>query len=573
MNKKTLSKVFNLINKYKLLLVLSILLALISVVSQLYIPVIFGKAIDNIIDIGKINKDLIIENLKNALILLIISSLSTWLMNLINNKIAYKTIEDLRNKVIKHIQKLPLSYLDKKSTGDIVQRMIGDIDQISEGLLLGFNQLFSGLIMIIVTLFFMFKKNVFISLIVFMMTPISFLVSKFISDSSYKMFTKQNVTRGKQTALINEMISNRKIVKDFGYEDKASNRMNELNKELNEYSSKAVFFSSLTNPSTRAINSVIYALVALFGSIRIMNGLLSIGDLSVLLSYSNQYMKPFNDISSVISELQNSLSCADRVFELLEEKVEVDADGIMSDAKGEIDIEHVYFSYDKNKKLIEDFSIKVNKGDSVAIVGPTGAGKTTFINLLMRFYDVDEGRIIIDGVDINSVSKKSLRQNFGMVLQETWIKNDTVRNNIRIGKADATDEEIIEVAKITHSYDFIKRLPNGLDTIINNNSLSEGQKQLLCVTRVMLANPPILILDEATSNIDTRTEIYIQKAFDKLMEGKTSFIVAHRLSTIVNADMILVMKDGKIIETGNHKSLMNQDSFYKRLYNSQFANN
>lgn len=573
MNKKTLSKVFNLINKYKLLLVLSILLALISVVSQLYIPVIFGKAIDNIIDIGKINKDLIIENLKNALILLIISSLSTWLMNLMNNKIAYKTIEDLRNKVIKHIQKLPLSYLDKKSTGDIVQRMIGDIDQISEGLLLGFNQLFSGIIMIIVTLFFMFKKNVFISLIVFMMTPISFLVSKFISDSSYKMFTKQNVTRGKQTALINEMISNIKIVKDFGYEDKASNRMNELNKELNEYSSKAIFFSSLTNPSTRAINSVIYALVALFGSIRIMNGLLSIGDLSVLLSYSNQYMKPFNDISSVISELQNSLSCADRVFELLEEKVEVDADGIMPDAKGEIDIEHVYFSYDKDKKLIEDFSIKVNKGDSVAIVGPTGAGKTTFINLLMRFYDVDEGRIIIDGVDINSVSKKSLRQNFGMVLQETWIKNDTVRNNIRIGKADATDEEIIEVAKITHSYDFIKRLPNGLDTIINNNSLSEGQKQLLCVTRVMLANPPILILDEATSNIDTRTEIYIQKAFDKLMEGKTSFIVAHRLSTIVNADMILVMKDGKIIETGNHKSLMNQDSFYKRLYNSQFANN
>lgn len=573
MNKKTLSKVFNLINKYKLLLVLSILLALISVVSQLYIPVIFGKAIDNIIDIGKINKDLIIENLKNALILLIISSLSTWLMNLINNKIAYKTIEDLRNKVIKHIQKLPLSYLDKKSTGDIVQRMIGDIDQISEGLLLGFNQLFSGIIMIIVTLFFMFKKNVFISLIVFMMTPISFLVSKFISDSSYKMFTKQNVTRGKQTALINEMISNIKIVKDFGYEDKASNRMNELNKELNEYSSKAIFFSSLTNPSTRAVNSVIYALVALFGSIRIMNGLLSIGDLSVLLSYSNQYMKPFNDISSVISELQNSLSCADRVFELLEEKVEVDADGIMPDAKGEIDIEHVYFSYDKDKKLIEDFSIKVNKGDSVAIVGPTGAGKTTFINLLMRFYDVDEGRIIIDGVDINSVSKKSLRQNFGMVLQETWIKNDTVRNNIRIGKADATDEEIIEVAKITHSYDFIKRLPNGLDTIINNNSLSEGQKQLLCVTRVMLANPPILILDEATSNIDTRTEIYIQKAFDKLMEGKTSFIVAHRLSTIVNADMILVMKDGKIIETGNHKSLMNQDSFYKRLYNSQFANN
>lgn len=573
MNKKTLSKVFNLINKYKLLLVLSILLALISVVSQLYIPVIFGKAIDNIIDIGKINKDLIIENLKNALILLIISSLSTWLMNLINNKIAYKTIEDLRNKVIKHIQKLPLSYLDKKSTGDIVQRMIGDIDQISEGLLLGFNQLFSGIIMIIVTLFFMFKKNVFISLIVFMMTPISFLVSKFISDSSYKMFTKQNVTRGKQTALINEMISNIKIVKDFGYEEKASNRMNELNKELNEFSSKAIFFSSLTNPSTRAVNSVIYALVALFGSIRIMNGLLSIGDLSVLLSYSNQYMKPFNDISSVISELQNSLSCADRVFELLEEKVEVDADGIMPDAKGEIDIEHVYFSYDKDKKLIEDFSIKVNKGDSVAIVGPTGAGKTTFINLLMRFYDVDEGRIIIDGVDINSVSKKSLRQNFGMVLQETWIKNDTVRNNIRIGKADATDEEIIEVAKITHSYDFIKRLPNGLDTIINNNSLSEGQKQLLCITRVMLANPPILILDEATSNIDTRTEIYIQKAFDKLMEGKTSFIVAHRLSTIVNADMILVMKDGKIIETGNHKTLMNQDSFYKRLYNSQFANN
>ncbi|SKB55702.1 ATP-binding cassette, subfamily B [Lachnospiraceae bacterium] len=570
-SKDTLIKVMRFIGRYKILLALSIILAGVSVVLQLYVPILFGQAIDLVIEKGKVDLDGVALYAGKILVLVLISALATWIMNLINNRLAYRTVQDIRAKAIRRIQVLPLSYLDSHSNGDTVQRVIADVDQLSDGLLLGFTQLFSGIVTIFVTLIFMFSKNVLITGMVIVMTPVSFLVAKFIASRSFQMFRKQTETRGSQTALINEMIGNEKVVKAFGYEERASERFREVNEELREYSEKAVFFSSLTNPSTRAVNNVIYALVALVGANRILSGVLTVGDLTVLLSYANQYMKPFNDISSVVTELQNALACAARVFELIEaEPQSREGDAELQDVSGRVDIEHVDFSYVQDKPLIRDFNFHAEPGMKIAIVGPTGCGKTTLINLLMRFYDVKSGSIKIDGQDINDVSRASLRQNFGMVLQETWIKNGTVRENIAFGKPDATDEEIIRAAKEAHSWEFIRRMPRKLDTVLTDESLSQGQKQLLCITRVMLCDPSMLILDEATSSIDTRTEALIQKAFNKLMKGRTSFIVAHRLSTIRDADSILVMKDGSIIEQGDHETLLAKNGFYAELYNSQF---
>ena len=565
-------KILKLIRPYLPLLLLSIAFSAVSVLLRLYVPVLFGKAIDTLIGVKQVDFASLISYLKQIFVLLIISSLFTYLLGVINNRITYKSVEDIRKKAIRQIQKLPLSYLDSHSTGDILQRVIADADQLADGLLLGFNQLFAGIISIFVTLYFLFSKDVLITLLVIGLTPLSFLTARFIASRSYRMFEKQNAARGRQTSLINEMISNIKLVKAFDYEDKAAQRFKVINEELREASQSATFYSSLTNPSTRAVNNVIYAVVALSGALKIFSGTLSVGDLSVLLTYANQYMKPFNDISSVVAELQNSFACAQRVFELIEEAPESkDPAKKLKDVEGKITIDHVCFSYDKDKKLIEDFCFEAKPGETIAIVGPTGCGKTTFINLLLRFYDTDQGTIYIDGQDIKEVSRSSLRDKYGMVLQETWLKNASVRENIAIGKKDATDEEIIEAAKRSHSYEFIRRLPNGLDTIIDDDSLSQGQKQLLCISRVMLKSPPILILDEATSSIDTRTELQIQNAFASLMKGRTSFIVAHRLSTIREADQILVMNEGKIIEQGNHHELLEKNGFYRKLYDAQFA--
>ncbi|MDD6577732.1 MAG: ABC transporter ATP-binding protein [Lachnospiraceae bacterium] len=578
-----LKKVLRVISHYRFLLLLSVILAAVTVVLQLYIPILFGNAIDLVLGPGKVRFQPMRSLFLRILILILLTAVLTWLMNLINNRLTYRTVQDIRSKAIRKIQTLPLSYLDSHSTGDIVQRVIADVDQLSDGLLLGFTQLFSGLVMIFVTLGFMFSKNIEITFMVLLLTPVSFLVAKFISGRSYKLFRKQTEVRGKQTALINEMVGNEKVVKAFGHEKKASDQFRVLNEELQSASEKAIFLSSLTNPSTRAVNNVIYALVALVGAGMILAGRLTVGGLTVLLTYANQYMKPFNDISSVITELQNAMACAQRIFELIESDSESpDPKALLhpwlyeekkdrEHAIGAVDISHVAFSYDKSKKLIEDFNFHADPGMKIAIVGPTGCGKTTFINLLMRFYDVDQGSISIDGQKINEVSRGSLRKNYGMVLQDSWIKNGTVRENIAFGKPDASDEEIIRAAKEAHSYEFIRRMPKGLDTMISDEDLSQGEKQLLCISRVMLLMPPMLILDEATSSIDTRTELLIQSAFDKLMQGRTSFIVAHRLSTIRNADVILVMKDGRIIEQGSHDELMKKGGFYTSLYNSQFA--
>ena len=567
-----MKKLFKYIGKYWILLILSIILAGISVVLQLYVPVLFGNAIDEIVAAHNVNFTQMWLYLKQILLFVVIAAAAIWIMNLVNNRMTYHIVQDIRSQAIRHIQKLPLSYLDQHSTGDIVSRIIADTDILSDGLLLGFTQLFSGVVTVVVTLIFMFSKNVWITLMVILLTPLSFLVAKFISSRSFTMFKKQSETRGKQTALIEEMIGNQKVVKAFGYEDKASKRFDEINKELKEYSQKAVFYSSLTNPSTRFVNNIIYAAVALAGAFLIPLGTLTVGGLSVLLSYANQYMKPFNDISSVITELQNALACATRIFDLLEEKPESpDLSGTLDDVKGAVDIQNVSFRYEEDKPLIEGFNLHTEPGRRIAIVGPTGCGKTTFINLLMRFYDVTGGSISVDGKPITEVSRHALRGSYGMVLQDTWIKHGTVRDNICIGKPDASDEEVIQAAKMSHSWEFIRRLPNGLDTILYEDSLSQGQKQLLCITRVMLCLPPMLILDEATSSIDTRTEMLIQEAFDRMMQGRTSFIVAHRLSTIRNADEILVMKDGSIIEQGNHEELMAKGGFYQNLYNSQFV--
>lgn len=568
----TFKKVLHFIGKYRFLLVLSVLLASVSVLLQLYVPILFGNAIDEIVAKGQVDFGRMWYFLKRILFIVILSSAATWSMSLINNRMAYRTVLDIRSKAIRHIQVLPLSYLDSHSTGDIISRVIADADILSDGLLLGFTQLFSGVVTIIGTLVFMLSKNVIITVLVMVLTPLSFFVAKYISSHSFQMFQKQSEARGRQTSLIEEMIGSQKLVHAFGYKEKASQRFATINEELKEASQKAVFYSSLTNPSTRFVNNIIYAGVALSGAFLIPLGALTVGGLSVMLAYANQYMKPFNDISGVITELQNALACASRIFAFLEEDPEVPSSEKKLEAvKGSVSIRHVSFRYTQDKPLIEDFTLNAAPGKRIALVGPTGCGKTTFINLLMRFYDVDSGSISIDAVPVTDISRHSLRKSFGMVLQDTWIKNGTVRDNISIGKPDATDTEIIEAAKMSHSWEFIRRLPNGLDTKIREDSLSQGQRQLLCITRVMLCLPPMLILDEATSSIDTRTELLIQEAFDRLMQGRTSFIVAHRLSTIRNADEILVMKDGNIIEQGTHEQLMEKGGFYQTLYNSQFV--
>ena len=568
----TFHKVMRYIGRYRFLLAISIVLSALTVVLTLYVPVLFGDAIDCIVEEGSVDFERMGKYLLLICILVIVTAVLTWFMNLINNRVTYCTIRDIRKDAIRKIEVLPLKYLDGQSTGDIVGRVIADADQLSDGLLLGLTQLFSGVLTIVVTLYFMVTKSFVITLLVLIMTPVSFLVARFIATRSYTMFRKQTDTRGRETALVEEMVGNMDVVKAFGYAKRASERFAKVNDELKTYSEKAVFFSSITNPSTRAVNSVIYALVALVGAILVMHSGLTVGGLTVMLSYANQYMKPFNDISSVVTELQNALACAYRIFALLEEDSETaDPEEEMGQVEGVVDIDHVQFGYVKEKPVIHDFDVHVKKGMKIALVGPTGCGKTTLINLLMRFYDVDAGTIKVDGKDITAVSRHSLRKNFGMVLQDTWLKEGTIRENITFGKPEATDAEIIEAAKQAHSYAFIRRLPHGFDTKINEDSLSAGQKQLLCITRVMLVKPPVLILDEATSSIDTRTEMLIQKAFDRLMAGRTSFIVAHRLSTIQSADLILVMKDGRIIERGTHQSLLVADGFYTKLYNAQFS--
>jgi len=569
---QTLGKVLKFIGKYKVLLVFSISLSIVASILQLYVPILFGSAIDTVIKQGEVNYSKLLSVLIHIGICITIASIGLWVMNLINNRLTYQTVKEIRAKAMRHLQHIPLSYLDVHSTGDIVQSVIADVDQLSDGLLLGFTQLFTGVVTIIATLVFMLSKNVLITCCVIVLTPVSFFVARFISTRSYRLFQKQTSTRGKQTALINEMIGSEKVVKAFGYEKRASKRFEMINKELQQYSQNALFISSLTNPSTRAVNNVIYAIVAVLGSYSIMQGNLTVGGLTVLLSYANQYMKPFNDISSVVTELQNAMACADRVFTLIEAQTEsVDSKVNLVEKEGAIDIQNVFFSYLPDQKLIKNFNFSAKPGTTTAIVGPTGCGKTTFINLLMRFYDANQGAIMIDGQNIYEVSRKSIRKNFGMVLQDTWLKNASIRDNIAFGVENASDEEIIEAAKEAHSWEFIRRMPHGLDTIVTDDSLSQGQKQLLCITRVLLSKPNMLILDEATSSIDTRTELEIQAAFNNLMKGRTSFVVAHRLSTIRNADQIIVMNAGKIIEQGNHDTLMAQNGFYSQLYNSQFV--
>ena len=569
---QTLGKVLKFIGKYKILLVFSVALSIIAAILQLYVPILFGAAIDTVIKQGEVHYSQLLSVLINIGICIAVASISLWVMNLINNRLTYQTVKEIRAKAMRHIQHIPLSYLDVHSTGDIVQSVIADVDQLSDGLLLGFTQLFMGVVTIIATLVFMLSKNVLITCCVIVLTPVSFFVARFISTRSYRLFQKQTITRGKQTALINEMIGSEKVVKAFGYERRASKRFKKLNVELQEYTQNALFISSLTNPSTRAVNNIIYAIVAVLGSYSIMKGNLTVGGLTVLLSYANQYMKPFNDISSVVTELQNAMACADRVFTLIEAPAEsADPEQDLVEKNGAIDIQDVFFSYLPDQKLIENFNFSAKSGTTTAIVGPTGCGKTTFINLLMRFYDANQGAILIDGQNIYDVSRKSIRKNFGMVLQDTWLKNASIRDNIAFGVENASDEEIIEAAKEAHSWEFIRRMPEGLDTIVTDDSLSQGQKQLLCITRVLLSKPNMLILDEATSSIDTRTELEIQAAFNNLMKGRTSFVVAHRLSTIRNADQIIVMNAGRIIEQGNHDTLMAQNGFYSKLYNSQFV--
>lgn len=570
-NAKTMQKLWQYIAHFRVLLVLSILLAAVTVVLQLYVPILFGDAIDCIVAERRVDFPRMWVYLRRVLMFAALSGISGWLMSILGNRMSYGVVRSIRSQAIRHIQKLPLSYLDQHSSGDIVSRIIADADILSDGLLLGFTQLFSGMVTIVVTLIFMFSRNFRITLLVICLTPVSFGVAKFISSRSYGLFRKQSEIRGRQTALIEEIIGNQKVVRSYGYEERASRRFAELNEDLRKYSAQAVFYSSLTNPSTRFVNSVIYAGVALVGTLLIPAGSLTVGGLSVMLSYANQYMKPFNDISSVITEMQNALACAARLFALLEEPEETeDAPGTLEDIIGHVEIQNVAFSYDKSRSLIENFHLDVQPGMRIAIVGPTGCGKTTFINLLMRFYDTDSGSIRVDGQEIKTLSRHALRSAFGMVLQDTWIKQGTVRENIAFGRPEATEEEIIRAAKEAHSWEFIERLPRGLDTVLYEDSISQGQKQLLCITRVMLTLPPMLILDEATSSIDTRTEVLIQQAFDKLMQGRTSFVVAHRLSTIRNASRILVMKEGKIIEQGTHGELLAKGGFYTTLYNSQF---
>lgn len=575
-NKGTLKKVFSYIGKYKYFLILSMFFAAVTVGLTLYAPILVGKAIDCII--GKGNVDFV--NMKSILIKVAVIVVSTaliqWLMNVCNNKITYNVSRDLRKKAFEKIEILPFSYIDTHSKGDIVSRVITDVDQLSDGLLMGFTQFFTGVITIIGTLAFMLSVNVFITIVVVVVTPLSFFIARFIAKKTFNMFSLQSKTRGEQTSFIDEMISNQKVAEAYSMNEENKARFDKINDDLAKYSLKATFFSSITNPATRFVNSIVYAAVALFGAIMAVKGNITVGILSCFLSYANQYTKPFNEISSVVTELQNAIACAARVFELIEEAPELPdkADATeLENVKGSVEINNLYFSYNPDRELLKNVNINGEPGKTVAIVGPTGCGKTTLINLLMRFYDPNNGAILVDEVNTQDVTRQSLRQNFGMVLQDTWLKSGTIADNIRLGKTDATDDEIIEAAKKAHAHSFIKRLPNGYKTKIGEDggSLSQGQKQLLCITRLMLCPPPMLILDEATSSIDTRTEIKIQKAFNTLMKNRTTFIVAHRLSTIQNADLILVMNDGNIIEQGTHASLYAQKGFYYNLYNSQFS--
>ena len=577
MNNDVLKKVFKYIKRYIPLLIFSLILSGITVALTLYFPILTGRAIDKIIEAGKVDFESISTILIQAGFVVVIAAVAQWLTNVSNNKMTYNIVRDIRKDAFDKIEKLPLSYIDSHSHGDMVSRIIADVDTFAEGLLMGFTQLFTGVATIAGTLIFMLSINVKIAIVVVVITPLSLFVASFIAKNTYSMFQQQTKTRGEQTALIDEMIGNQKVVQAFSYEDDALERFDEINGRLFKCSLRATFFSSLTNPSTRFINSIVYAAVGIFGALAAIMGKITIGQLTCFLSYANQYTKPFNEISGVVTELQNALACAARIFELIEEEADTPdaADAVeLEVADGHVDIENVYFSYVPEQKLIEDFNLHVEPGQRVAIVGPTGCGKTTLINLLMRFYDVNSGTINVSGMDSNKITKSSLRLNYGMVLQETWLKSGTIKENIIMGKPEATDEEIIAAAKASHAHSFIKRLPDGYDTVIGEDggSLSQGQKQLLCITRVMLCLPPMLILDEATSSIDTRTEIRIQKAFLTMMKGRTSFIVAHRLSTIREADVIIVMKEGKIIEQGNHESLLKENGFYATLYNSQFAN-
>lgn len=576
MKGKTLKKVFIYIRKYLIFVFISILLAGITVALTLYIPILTGDAVDLIIAKGLVDFPKIVSIITRMIVIIGITAAAQWIMNTCNNFITYRVIRDIRKEAIRKIEILPLKYMDSHSYGEMVSRVIADVDQFADGLLMGFTQLFTGVITIVFTLLFMLSVNPKITLVVVVVTPLSLFVAGFIAKRTYSMFKSQSETRGELTAHIDEMIGNQKVVKAFGHEEKSLEEFDEINERLKGYSLKAIFFSSITNPATRFVNSLVYTLVGITGAFSAMQGGISIGQLSCFLSYANQYTKPFNEISGVITELQNAMACAARIFELIDEEPqpkEAENAYVLKDAKGNVELEDVSFSYVPDRRLIEDFHLCVKPGQKVAIVGPTGCGKTTIINLLMRFYDVDQGKIMVEGRDIRDMTRKSLRGNYGMVLQDTWLLDGTIRDNINFGKPDATEEEIIAAAKASHAHSFIKRLPKGYDTVISEDggNLSQGQKQLLCITRVMLCLPPMLILDEATSSIDTRTELRIQRAFEKLMKGRTSFIVAHRLSTIREADIILVMRDGAIIEQGNHKELLLKDGFYAQLYNSQFA--
>ncbi len=577
-NTQTLKRVFKYLKSNTLFLILSLLLAIFSVASTLIVPILFGKAIDYIIEENNVDFVKISEILLYCGISIIVGALAQWLMGIINNKITYKIVKDIRNDAFNKILILPLSYIDNHSYGEIVSKVITDVDTFADGMLLGFTQLFTGIITILGTLVIMYIINPIIATVVVVLTPLSLLVANFIAKKTHSFFEKQASIRANQTALIDEMVNNLKVVEAFNYSSRALIRFDKINDELADASLKATFYSSLTNPITRFINSTIYALVCLSGALLVIKSpaIFTVGTLSIFLSYANQYTKPFNEISSVITELQNAFTCANRVLDLIDEKPQVSEIAnpvVLNDVKGNIELENVYFSYTSDKPLITNFNLNVKSGQKIAIVGPTGCGKTTLINLLMRFYDVNSGKICVENHDIRDCTRKSLRDSYGMVLQETWLKEGTIRENIIMGKENASEEEIINACKFAHSYNFIKQLPNGLDTIINEDGgmLSAGQKQLLCITRVMLCLPPMLILDEATSSIDTRTELKIQDAFNKLMNNKTSFIVAHRLSTIKNADLILVMKDGNIIEHGNHEELLDLKGFYYNLYNSQFS--
>lgn len=573
--KQALEKVIKHIKKYWYLLGGSLFFALVYVALSLYVPIQLGNATDLILGKGKVDfTEIGLIAVKIAAFTLI-AAFAQWIMNNCNNKITYNVVRDIREETFEHLQKLPLKYIDSHSNGETVSKIITDVDQLADGLLMGFSQLFTGIVTIILTLVFMLTISIKITLVVVLVTPVSLFVAKFIATRTYSMFKKQSETRAKQTALIDEVIGNGKVVKAFGREDGVVEQFDEINEDLRKYYLKGTFFSSITNPSTRFVNSLVYAGVAISGGIIAITGGITVGNLQCILSYANQYTKPFNEISGVVTELQNAIACAGRVFALLEEEAEIEnKDAIdIENVSGSVELDHVNFSYTPDKKLIEDLDLCVEPGKMIAIVGPTGCGKTTIINLLMRFYDVNSGKITMDSHNIKDITRKSLRKSYGMVLQETWLKNGTIRDNIAMGKEDATLEEVIEAAKLSHAHSFIKRLPNGYDTVIGDDggNLSQGQKQLLCIARVMLCLPPMLILDEATSSIDTRTEIRIQKAFAKMMKGRTTFIVAHRLSTIKEADTILVMNDGKIIEQGNHHELLANKGFYYELYNNQFS--